>query len=184
MWPCKPSLEKLLAKRDVKGMLGMLERTHDKHKAEAIVKGLKMIGPPALEPLIGAVDSPDDHLARWACYALGRIGVSAAVDVLIGALERAESVRESAAYALGQIGDRRAVGPLSRTLERELAEGEEGLFIIRALVKLGDPAATEALFDAARVGRRRTATEASTALRELGTTFEEMRRQKAAEHLN
>lgn len=80
---------------------------------DSVVATLQRIGPPAVEPLIAAMQDEDWIIRQGASQALGRIGDPKAVEPLIGALEdKNQWIRRYAAEALGLIGDERAVEPL------------------------------------------------------------------------
>ena len=178
MWPFKSTVPKMIAKKNIKGLIKALGHTQSSDEAYPIVDGLAQIGERALPELVTALTKADDHTASWACQALGRIGDKVAVNPLIRALQREDMVRANAADALGKLGDTKAVEPLMNALEEALDEGHIGLTIIGALGDLGDRRAASALYDAARSGGRYVAREAGEALRELGTSFKEMDMQR------
>ena len=93
----------------------------------------------------GALKARGDSADAYsAVLELGRVGTTAAADLLIGALARNDGVARSAARELGRLRDARAV-PL---LVPKLAESELSQAAMNALVSLGEkavPALIEAL---------------------------------------
>jgi HEAT repeat protein len=92
--------------------------------SDKALKVLKVVGKPAVEPLISAVKARDtDYTIRcWSATALGDIGDMRAVEVLLDLLNDAGGaltmrLKGHAAEALGKIGDNRAVEPLIKLLE-------------------------------------------------------------------
>jgi len=129
----KPNIEKMEAKRDVKGLIKALK---DWRVVDEAAYVLGEIGDKrAVEPLIKALEDEDRNVRWGAAEALGYIGDKRAVEPLIKALEDEDwYVRKRAAYALGDIGDKRAVEPLTEALKddeeevREAAECNLGKF--------------------------------------------------------
>ena len=79
---------------------------------------LEMIGSPAGEPLIAALEDKDPCVRCRVISLLGKIKDPRAVEPLIAALKDPDlDVRGEAAYALGEINDIRAVEPLIVTLK-------------------------------------------------------------------
>jgi len=123
----------------------------------------------AVDPLIRLLGSTDRVYEREdICKALGAIGDRRAVPALIDALQRSHeprrddqllwTIRQAAAEALGKIGDRAAVAPLIEAChwpeppldQRNAGASEFARFhaaAIRALERLGDPAAVPVLID-------------------------------------
>jgi len=82
------------------------------------VLALAIIGEPAVEPLIKALEDEDMAMRINSASALGKISDVRAVVPLIKALSDKEYlVRAEAAKALGKIGDRQAIEPLRKALE-------------------------------------------------------------------
>ncbi len=111
------------SKREVASLLEILKRSRtvgtsimDRHGAlDKIVE----IGAPAVDPLIEALRSEYDPVARWvSAEALGRIGDGRAVNPLIATLahDGHPDVRWHAADALGTLGDGRAIEGLTAAL--------------------------------------------------------------------
>jgi HEAT repeat protein len=93
--------------------------------------------------LVGLLDDADSLVRQEAALGLGKLGDAAAVEPLVGALDRGEW---AAARALGELGDRRAVSPLIAALDRaELAP-----VAAESLGYLGDASALPALERALR----------------------------------
>ncbi len=107
-----------------------------------VIRLLEQIGPPAVEPLLRALQDPNHWVREAAAEALGKIRDSRALEPLLGALRDSEyHVRQKAAEALGELGDLRALEPL-------LAGWAGGAWVrsaARALGHLGDPRGVEAL---------------------------------------
>ncbi len=80
-------------------------------------KRLRIIGEPAVEPLIAAMRECRGFPLALLIASLAESGDPRAVDPLLAALSDSdEEVREAAAAALGKLGDRRAVEPLLAAL--------------------------------------------------------------------
>jgi cyclophilin family peptidyl-prolyl cis-trans isomerase len=96
---------------------------------------------PASSPDLRAlVLDPDPVVRRRSAMAVGRIGMTEGVPLLLGRLaDPEESVREMAAFGLGLLGSRDAVPPLIQLL------GDSALTVrgraIEALGQIGDPSA-------------------------------------------
>lgn len=113
-------VEKLKAKRDVKGFIKMLRSKELTDRSDAI-RGLKEIGDPrAVEPLMKVLSDENSNMRHEAADALGSLRDPRAEDVLIRllAVDSDASVRFSAAHALGYIGDPRAVDVLLETFKQ------------------------------------------------------------------
>ena len=107
-------VEKMEAKRDLKGLIKALEYEKDdsirRRATEALVK---IGGENTVEKLVIALKNQNMHGRMEAADALGMIRDARAVDGLIVALKDQErNVRARAAQALGKIGDARAVDGL------------------------------------------------------------------------
>ena len=101
-----PNVEKLKAKRDVKGLIKALGYQKDGHVRNAAAGVLGQIGDTrAVEPLIAALKDESWGVRHYAAEALGQIGDTRAVELLIAALkDRDSNVREAAAGALEALG--------------------------------------------------------------------------------
>jgi len=141
----KPSIEKMLEKRDIRGLCKALGRLDDdsNRASEALVK----IGEDAVDPLIKILEDAN-RTRRWrarfrtqiwfVAQILGKIGDARAVDPLIEALKNDEysEVQQSAAEALGKIGDARAVHPLIAALKEPVTSWRAA----EALGRIGEAA--------------------------------------------
>ena len=85
---------------------------------DSVVAALEQTGPPAVAPLIAAMEDEDWIVRQGASQALGRIGDPQAVEPLIIALgDKNQWIRRYAAEALGLIGNERAIEPLAAALK-------------------------------------------------------------------
>ena len=114
-----PNVEKLEAKRDVKGLIRALNYMKYVYVRKNAVEALGKIGDNrAVEPLIAALNDSDSDVREYAADALGEIGDKRAVEPLIVALRDSnDNVRNNSVWALGKIGDKRAVEPLIASLK-------------------------------------------------------------------
>jgi HEAT repeat protein len=114
-----PNVEKMKARRDVKGLIKALGYKKDEYVRRYTARALGEIKDPrAVEPLIAALKDAEWIVREAAAYALGEIKDPRAVEPLIAALkDENEYVRKAAAYALGEIKDPRAVEPLIAALK-------------------------------------------------------------------
>lgn len=117
----RPDVEKLVAKKDIKGLVKVLKSEKDSEIRTRAAEALGEIGDErAVKPLINALGNVNEDLKLNAEIALGEIG-EPAVDALIQALqERGWDVKCGAAGALGEIGAKRTVGPLVQALEHNV----------------------------------------------------------------
>ncbi|MGB8648769.1 MAG: HEAT repeat domain-containing protein [Anaerolineae bacterium] len=79
---------------------------------------LEAAGPASVNPLIGALHSPDAILRRNAAEMLGFVRSPLALDALVSAMSQdpVAAVRARSAWALGELNDLRAVAPLEQAL--------------------------------------------------------------------
>jgi HEAT repeat protein len=140
-----PSIEKMIAKRDVNGLLNALGHKEKfpgtpEWKWHDVIDTLGNIGDPrAFMPIITIFKEGDHGDRVTAVDALGKLGDARAVDPLIAALnDENPNIRDHAAQALGVLRDPRAVNPLIALLkdENELVRGPAE----EALTKIGDVA--------------------------------------------
>jgi HEAT repeat protein len=145
------NIEKLKAKRDVKGLIKALSYQKD-YKVSVhkwAVEALGEIGDArAVEPLIVVLKDDQFDEGRLASDALCKIGAPA-VEPLIAALKDGKSyfVFRNAAESLGCIGDTRAVEPLIAAL-KDTEYKYACSALVNALGKLGDARAVEPLITA------------------------------------
>jgi len=125
----KPNLEKMKAKKDIKGLIKAMKDKDNMVRRNA-VSALGEIGDASnIDPLIQALRDEDTDVCYRAAQSLGNLGDKRAVEPLIKALSDSRAgVRSGAGEALGkikdpraEIGDPKAVGPL--VWEMKVAEG-------------------------------------------------------------
>lgn len=105
---------------------------------------LGQLGEAALQPLLQSLQDDDAETRFFAANALGKLGLSQAVDSLIPALQDSDAnVRLAAAGALGEIGDDRATHPLMAALNDEDFRIRRS--VVWTLGKIGDDRATDVL---------------------------------------
>lgn len=116
-----PDVEKLKAKRNVKGLIKTLHYKQDKLIRKKAAIALGEIRPrQAVEPLIKALQDEDRDVRKAAVIALGEIKDTRSVEPLVIALiDEDVFVREKVVLALGQLRDKRAVEPLIVALKNE-----------------------------------------------------------------
>ena len=166
----KPNVEKMKAKKNVKGLIKVLGH-RDYHLRASAAFALGETGDArAVEPLIASLKDSASFVCIYAAGALGKIGDARGVEPLIAifkdvrlgmaarALDEIGNVRAVApliealsdtricalvATALGKIGDARAVEPLLATLAGSEGEGQNAA--AQALKRIGDPRANQAI---------------------------------------
>lgn len=126
----RPTIEKMLQKKDVRGLIKALGDKDYNVRYEAASAFAEM-GEIAVMPLIEALKDEGGYRGAYAAEALRNIG-SEAVRPLIQALENKDGiVREKAAELLGNIGDARAIEPLTQALRDQVQRvrwaAEDGL---------------------------------------------------------
>jgi HEAT repeat protein len=143
-----PDIEKLKARRDVKGLIKALNYQKDSSKDEPLrtrseaARALGEIGDPAAIPaLVAALQDCTLDVPYAAQKALAKFG-KAAVEPLVAALKHEDyKVRISAAEALAQLENPLAVEPLIAALQDSHKEVRRAA--INGLAKSGDPRAVE-----------------------------------------
>ena len=108
------------AKDTQKRIAELISRLGDREPSvrDSVVTALEQTGPPAVAPLIAAMEDEDWIVRQGASQALGRIGDPQAVEPLIIALgDKNQWIRRYAAEALGLIGDKQAIEPLVAALK-------------------------------------------------------------------
>ncbi len=141
-----PNVEKMKAKKDVKGLVKALGYPEDARIRRHAARALSEFGDPrAVDPLIATLEDENGHVRAAAAEALGTIDDVRAVEPLIAALkDEWPQVCRTAAEALGKVGDPRAVDPLIASL-KDGKDGCERRTAAEALGKIGDPRAVESL---------------------------------------
>jgi len=139
----KPNVERLRAKRDVKGLIRALGYGRDKYVQERAAEALGEIGDArAVEPLIAALKDRDWFVE----YALAKIGKPAVEPLIVALKDEDKDVRLIAIGALEKIGDARAVEPLAAALEDK--DDHVRWKAMWVLGKMGDARAVEPLIAA------------------------------------
>lgn len=134
----KIDIEKSKESKDVQELIESLHSKDWTIIAKAS-EALKIIGEPAIEPLIAALKNDKDPQFRWIVASkLGDIGGSKAVEPLINAIETDPvlDVRWHAVDSLGKIGDKAAISALNQLLN------DDAIYIRdaarKALIKIND----------------------------------------------
>lgn len=116
-------LRDMKKRRDIEGLLNILESGDIKECREAICMLGELRTRKAISPLIGFLETDDVHIRSNAAWALGEIGHVKAVLPLIALLnDPIENVRINAAWSLGRIGDKRALTVLRSARKNGSAE--------------------------------------------------------------
>ncbi len=113
----KTDVEKMTARRDVKGLMKALRHEDSTVRTRAAQALGEMGDAKAVGPLVQALRDDYYDVRARAAYALGKMGDAGAVGLVIQALKHEDAVvRARAAEALGKIRDAKAVGPLIQAL--------------------------------------------------------------------
>ena len=141
-----PNVEKMLKKKDVKGLVKAL--TYKKNavvRKEAAQALGKMGDPQTLDSLIACLsDGIWKHDVEVVVKALIEIGDPQAIKPLVAALKDSnKDAKKVIAEALGEFGDAQAVDPLIAIVKD--SDNEVKVVAVEALGKIGDPLAAEAL---------------------------------------
>lgn len=107
----KPNVKQMEKKSDIKGLIEALgyEKDVQVRREAAYVLG-KMGNASAVEPLIKALQDPDNYVRRQAADALGIIGDARAIEPLNKALHDPNNyVCQGATDALKKINDKKAI---------------------------------------------------------------------------
>jgi len=136
----RPNVEKMKAKRDVKGLIEALRYKDEYVRKDAAIALGKIGDERAIDPLIQALK--DKHyVRREAARALGVIGGERVVGPLIQALRHEDgTVRMYAASALGKIRDERAIDPLIQALKDNINDRYDRKNFSEPLRIIGKPA--------------------------------------------
>jgi chemotaxis protein CheY-P-specific phosphatase CheC len=111
-------LREMKKRRDIEGLVNILETGDIKECREAICMLGELKNRKAINPLIGFLETDDIQVRSNAAWALGEIGHVKAVLPLIGILnDPIENVRINAAWSLGRIGDKRALPVLRSAMK-------------------------------------------------------------------
>jgi len=131
-----PNIEKMKAKKDVKGLIKALGYKKDSSVCETAAKALVSIGESAVEPLIAALERTSWDVRWRAVRTLGKIGNQRAIKPLIDVLKD-PTVCSEAVEALGRIGK-----PATDSLIAVLKDESQYWFVREAaakkLRKIGD----------------------------------------------
>lgn len=165
-WHMYRNIISILAEIGNKSTIGSLSRflTHQNNEVRLeTVKALSNIrSPETVEMLIKALGDKDESVRIEACLALGRLRDVSTVPVLTGILKagflsrKSIRLKSAAVKALGDIGDQTAIPALeSAALKRSFlwpsaAKRELKVEAIRAITKIGNPHAGEALINIAK----------------------------------
>jgi len=166
----RPDVERLSAKRDIKGLIKALGYQESSNVRSGAASALGIYGDAhAVKPLIAALKDSNESVRLSAADALGKLGDARAVEPLITALKDSDVfVRRKAAMALGQLGDTRAVEPLLATLKES---DDDYLFpAAYALSQFGDAHAIEPPIAALKENSEDVRLLAAHALGKLGDT--------------
>lgn len=137
-WQAAEDLGKIGDARAVEPLIKVLEKGLFSTRKKA-AQALARIGKPALTPLIDALNSEVSDIRQYAAMALGYMGDTKTVELLIVALRDDYSfVRVQAAEALGEIRDAKAVKPLIAVLKDDEITAREAA--AKALIQIGKPA--------------------------------------------
>lgn len=162
----KPNVDKMLAKRDVKGLIETLAYPGSKIR-NAARDALTKIGIPAVDPLLTALNHQNAWVRVHAADALGDIGDRRAVEPLINLMEDEEAlVRFNTANVLGQLCDPRAIQVLIPALTDKAAEVRT--LAARALGNINDPQAVVPLIAALKDSDAEVREQAVEALGKIG----------------
>jgi HEAT repeat protein len=168
-----PDVEKLEAKRDVRGLVRALGYKKDAKVRQAAAEALGRIGDPvavgglvaalgdergvrgaaiealaeigksAVEPLISVLEDADWAVRRSATTALTKIGDPAVAQLIAAFLHGGASTREGVTRALGGIGNARALPTVLDALDDRCTEVRRAA--AGALEKIGDASAAQSL---------------------------------------
>ena|ERR1700733_4418221 len=162
------SLGELQITRAVDPLIMML-KSDDKDGRRIAASALgPMQDPRAIDALISAFAERDEVLRRYVATSLGEIGDARAVAALIQALaDPDEAVEWNATASLGEIKDSRAILPLAKVLNNLDEQVHSRTEAADALAKIGDPAAVNALIEAATAENNSVKWHAARALLSL-----------------
>jgi HEAT repeat protein len=174
-----PDIEKMKAKKDVKGLVKALRYSKDPTVQSAAGTALVTVGDirdsGAVESLLAALNDQDRDVREIAAVALHQVRDPRAVEPLIHVVKDSNQywfLRWRAASRLGEIGDPRAVEPLIAVLRGRDQDDDNGADVRRhaagALSRIGDPRAIEPLIAALKDPHALMRWEAGEALVRIG----------------
>jgi HEAT repeat protein len=144
-----PDPHKLFMKNDVKGLLKALTYKGDVNVRRQAAGQLGYLHDlSAFEPLIKALEDPDESVRKGAAKSLKFLGDPRTFDTLIALLGKGNKVHDAAALALGEFGDKRAIEPI-RTAYGEAITSAGNI----ALGRLGDHRVAGALIEQVKATR-------------------------------
>ena len=104
--------------RAVDPLIILLKNTESEFLSKWVSDTMYLLGEPVVEPLIKALEDPNDNLSLSAANALKFIGDPRAVTPLIKLMEDPNRIsREEYALTLGYIGDKTSIEPLIKALD-------------------------------------------------------------------
>lgn len=162
-----PNVEKMKARRNVKGLIKATGYTKDSGQIrQSAILALIEMGELAVKPLIRALKDKREIVREAAVEALCKIGAPA-VESLIAALkDPSVDVRKAAARILGNIGDARAVKPLIDALND--ADPHVRITVAGALGQLGAESAIRPLLSVLQDENSDVRKAAAKALKSIG----------------
>ena len=102
---------------------------------------------PSLLSHLNTLEDFDCNEFESLIYALGEIGSNEPVEELMELLDHPDAYTNTVVEALGEIGDTRAIAPLLKILSRWPEDRPmEAERVLEALVKIGDPRVTDAIY--------------------------------------
>ncbi len=125
-----PNIEKLAAKKDIRGLIKSLDYRDDPAVRQAAIQALGKLGTEeAIEPLVSLLDDEDTAIRVSVIHALGHIGSSKVIDPLVRGLEsRDPHIYTAAAQALGHMDTPKAVEPLIAAIKSKKDDISEVAF--------------------------------------------------------
>jgi HEAT repeat protein len=175
-----PNVDKLKAKKNIKGLINALRYAKDSNVQSAAGTALVSIGDirdsDDIESLIAALNDPNEDVRGIAAVAFHQVSDPRAVEPLIHVLKDLTQywfLRWRAAARLGEIGDPRAVEPLIAVLkgkdQNEDLEADVRRHAAGALSEIGDPRAIEPLIAVLKDPHALMRWDAGEALARMGT---------------
>lgn len=100
------------AAKEVNHFIDMIKEEPEPEWQSQPRSALILMGKPALETIVKALDTAPEHLRFNLAWVLGKIGDAEAVPYLLKLLDDTDFVRSRAAWALGKIGDKSVANTL------------------------------------------------------------------------